>query len=110
LCRAHGRDGLSLNIRGAFNVYKKYAQLDVVEHDGASYVACRDNPGVCPGGDGWQILSRSGRRGPAGERGLRGTKGERGAKGDASEIVSWHLERESYRAFPVLADGKMGLN
>jgi len=23
-------------------------------------------------------------------------------------IVGWHLERKTYRAFPVLADGKMG--
>ena len=108
ICVARGgHDGLSPSIRGAFNVYKKYAQLDVVEYDGASYVARRDNPGVCPG-DGWQSLSRSGRRGPAGETGPRGKKGEKGEKGDAPEIVGWHLERETYRAFPVFADGKMG--
>src|SRR5262249_42311042 len=69
-----GRDGTSPSVRGAFNVYKKYAQLDVVEYDGTSYVARRDNPGVCPG-DGWQSLSRSGHRGPAGERGAQGRKG-----------------------------------
>jgi len=102
-----GRDAITPTMRGTFNVYKKYAQLDVVEYDGASYVARRDNPGVCPG-DGWQSLSRSGRRGPAGETGPRGKKGEKGEKGDAPEIVGWHLERETYRAFPVLADGKMG--
>jgi len=24
------------------------------------------------------------------------------------EIVGWHLDRKTYRAFPVLADGKLG--
>jgi hypothetical protein len=103
-----GRDGLTPNARGAFNVYKKYAQLDVVEYEDASYIARRNNPGICPG-DGWQLVSRSGRRGPAGERGARGGKGERGARGeDGREITGWHLERATYRAFPVYADGRMG--
>jgi hypothetical protein len=94
-------------VRGTYDAHKTYARLDIVEYDNASYIARRDNPGLCPGG-GWQILSRSGRRGPAGERGERGRKGEKGEKGDAPEIVSWHLERKTYRAFPVLADGRMG--
>jgi hypothetical protein len=54
-------------------------------------------------------MSRAGGRGPAGEVGPRGRKGERGARGeDAPEITGWHLERETYRVFPVFADGKMG--
>jgi hypothetical protein len=104
-----GRDGLSVNIRGAFNVYKKYARLDVVEHDGASYVARRDNPGICPGGDGWQLLSRSGRRGTTGERGPQGKKGERGARGEAAPtIVSWAIDRAHYSAVPTLSNGTQG--
>ena len=94
-------------MRGTFDVYKKYTQLDVVTFDGASFVAKRDNPGICPG-DGWQMLAPRGKAGDRGPPGSRGTKGEKGAKGDAPEIVGWHLERETYRAFPVLADGKMG--
>jgi hypothetical protein len=58
LCVARGgRDGLSLSVRGGFNAYKKYRQLDVVEFDGSSFIALRDAPGT-PGGDGWQVLSR----------------------------------------------------
>jgi hypothetical protein len=53
-------------------------------------------------------VSRSGRRGPAGGTGLRGAKGEKGAKGDSPEIIGRHLDRKTYRAFPVLADGKLG--
>jgi hypothetical protein len=103
-----GRDGLTPNIRGAFNVYKKYAQLDVVEYEDASYIARRNNPGVCPG-DGWQLVSRSGRRGPAGERGLQGRKGERGARGeDAPTIVSWTLDRKNYCAVLTLSNGTQG--
>jgi hypothetical protein len=95
-------------MRGGFNAYKKYQRLDVVEFDDSSFVARRDNPGLCPG-EGWQLMSRASTRGPVGERGPRGGKGERGARGeDGREIVSWHLERATYRAFPVYADGKMG--
>jgi len=111
LCVARaGHDALTPKIRGAYDAHKTYARLDIIECDGASYLARRDAPGV-PGfpGDGWQLMSRSGSRGPAGEVGPRGRKGERGARGeDAPEITSWHLERETYRVFPVFADGKMG--
>ena len=103
-----GRDGLTPNTRGAFDVYKKYAQLDVVEYEDASYIARRNNPGICPG-DGWQLVSRSGRRGPAGERGLQGRKGERGARGeDAPTIASWTLDRKNYRAVPTMSNGTQG--
>src|SRR5262249_60239336 len=87
-----------------------YKRFDIVRLDGTAFIARRDNPGV-PGisEDGWQLMSRPGGRGPAGDIGPRGRKGERGARGeDAPEIVGWHLERESYRAFPVLAGGKLG--
>jgi hypothetical protein len=102
-----GRDAITPTTRGTFDVYKKYAQLDVVTFDGASFVAKRDNPGICPG-DGWQALAARGKAGDKGPPGSRGTKGEKGAKGDAPEIVAWHLDRKTYRAFLVLADGKMG--
>src|SRR5262249_8384643 len=103
------RDAVSPSVRGAYNVHRTYARLDIVEYEGAGYLARRDTPGVPGIGDGWQLLSRSGRRGPTGERGPRGGKGERGACGeDGREIVSWHLERATFRAFPVYRDGKLG--
>jgi hypothetical protein len=95
-------------MRGTFDVYKKYAQLDVVEYEDASYIARRDAPGLCPG-DGWQLVSRSGRRGPVGDVGPRGRKGERGERGeDAPTIVSWTLDRTHYRAVPTLSNGTQG--
>jgi hypothetical protein len=105
-----GRDAVSPSVRGVYDVHKTYKRLDLVEYDGSGYLARRDAPGV-PGipGEGWQLMSRSGRRGATGETGPRGRKGEQGARGeDGREIVSWHLERETYRAFPIFADGKMG--
>ena len=70
--------------------------------------ALHDDPGI-PGDPGWQLLSKNGSRGPAGEVGPRGRKGERGARGeDASEITGWHIERATFRAFPVYGDGRMG--
>jgi len=103
-----GCDGLTPNVRGTFNVHKTYARLDVVEFDNASYVARRDDPGLCPG-DGWQISSRSGRRGPVGERGERGRIGERGARGEATPtIVSCQIDPVHYRAVPTMSDGTFG--
>jgi hypothetical protein len=103
-----GCDGFTPNVCGTFDAYKTYARLDVVECDGASYIARCDDPGICPG-DGWQLLSRPGRRGPVGETGPCGRKGERGARGEAAPtIVNWTLDRKNYRAIPTMSDGKPG--
>ena len=111
LCVARaGHDAVTPKIRGAYDAHKTYACLDIVECDGAGYLARRDAPGV-PGipGDGWQLMSRSGSRGPAGEVGPRGRKGERGAPGeDAPTIVSWTLDRQNYCAVPTLSNGTQG--
>ena len=37
---------------GTFDAYKIYARLDIIEHDGGSYIAVRDDPGTIPGEDG----------------------------------------------------------
>src|SRR5262249_2308640 len=93
-----GCDGLTPNPRGLFNAYKTYARLDVVECNGAGYLACCDNPGVPGIDDGWQLLAR-GSRGPTGNVGPRGRKGERGARGeDAPTIINWTLDTKNYRA------------
>jgi hypothetical protein len=103
-----GRDGLTLNVCGTFDAYKTYARLDVVEFDGSSFVALRDDPGI-PGDDGWQLLSGKGNRGATGETGPRGEKGERGPPGaDAPTIVSWTIDRVHYRAVPTMSDGRAG--
>ena len=103
-----GRDGLTLNVCGTFDGYKTYARLDVVEFDGSSFVALRDDPGI-PGDDGWQLLSGKGNRGATGETGPRGEKGERGPPGaDAPTIVSWTIDRVHYRAVPTMSDGRAG--
>jgi len=80
-----GCDGFVPIVCGTFDAYKTYGRLDIVECHGASYVARCNDPGVCPG-DGWQIVSRPGLRGPTGETGPRGGKGERGrARGSCSD-------------------------
>jgi hypothetical protein len=67
----------------------------VIEYDGASYIAHRDNPGI-PGEDGWQILFGRGSRGPVGDVGPWRRKGERSARGeDAPTIVNWTLDRKT---------------
>jgi hypothetical protein len=105
-----GCDGRSPRLRGPFNVNEKYAQFDVVEYDGGSFVAIRDiNPGTIPGEDGWQTMAKRGGKGPVGETGPQGRKGERGAPGEAAPtIVSWTLDLARYRAVPTMSNGKAG--
>jgi hypothetical protein len=69
-----------------------------------------DNPGI-PGHDhaGWQLLAGRGSRGTQGIAGPRGLRGSKGAKAEAApRVTDWHVEREHYRAFPVLSDGTLG--
>jgi hypothetical protein len=112
LCLARaGRDGLTPTVRGTYDAFAKYKKLDIVAMDGASFIAKRDNPGICPG-DGWQLMSRQGRqgrKGEDGERGLRGEKGERGEPGEpGATIHSWQLDRERYSVSPRMSDEKVG--
>jgi hypothetical protein len=127
-----GCDGRTPKISGSYDVCKKYERLDIVVCDGASFIAQRDDPGLCPG-DGWQLLASRGRAGdkgepgplgkkgehgekglpgPRGEKGLPGPRGERGDKGERGEpgalIVGWQIDRPTYRAFPILTDGQLG--
>lgn len=75
-----GAPGASFNIRGTWLSDGTYKALDVVALNGGSFVAKRDDPGVCPG-DGWQLMSAQGKSGRPGERGPQGEKGERGEPG-----------------------------
>jgi hypothetical protein len=103
-----GCDGRTPNVCGTYDAYEKYQRLDVVVYEGASYIARRDDPGICPG-DGWQLLSGKGSRGSRGETGPRGEKGDRGPPGaDVPTIVSWTIDRAHYRAVPTMSNGKPG--
>jgi hypothetical protein len=62
----NGCDGRTPNFCGGFDAHEKHQRLDIVEFDGSSFVALRDDPGI-PGDDGWQLLRRPGSRGPAGQ-------------------------------------------
>jgi hypothetical protein len=103
-----GCDGRTPNVCGTYDAYEKYQRLDIVTYDGASFIARRDDPGACPG-DGWQLLSKPGRQGPAGAVGPRGEKGNKGERGEAAPtIISWAVDGVHYRAIPTMSDGKPG--
>jgi hypothetical protein len=110
LARA-GRDARSPRVRGTHKAGVSYEALDVVTRDSSSFIAVRDDPGPCPG-DGWQMIACGGKRGTPGEKGERGEEGERGARGergeDAVRIASWRIDRRSFVATPVMADGTDG--
>lgn len=105
-----GVNGLTPQVRGLWKAEGEYHYLDICCVNGSSFIARSDNPGVCPG-DGWQLLVSEGKRGKAGEsitgpRGERGLPGERGARGEpAPHLMSWHLDRKSYRAIGKMSDG-----
>ena len=91
-----------------FDARETYERFDVVGCDGASYIARYVDPSICPG-DGRQILSRPGHRGPAGETGPQGQRGTRGPRGaDAPTIVNWTLDRKNYCAVPTMSNGTQG--
>ena len=100
-----GRDGRSLNVRGTYDPGASYFTLDIVVCDGASFIACRDNPGPCPG-DGWQLSARQGKRGPPGPQGERGEKGRDGLS--APVITDWKLDVRTYTVTPIYSDGRFG--
>jgi hypothetical protein len=86
-----------------FSADQTYSAMSIVAHNGASWIALRDNPGPLPG-DGWGLLAQQGRRG---ERGDPGKQGEPGRKGDpGAYIVGW--VREGFNAIPILSDGASG--
>jgi hypothetical protein len=73
--------------------------------DGASFVAKRDNPGLCPG-NGWQLLSRQGKRGQRGEKGETGPRGERGPPVEWPQLVSSEID-ENYNLTILRSDNSL---
>jgi hypothetical protein len=94
--------GATPRIRGTWNASTDYQAFDLVARDGGSFIALKDDPGVCPG-QYWQSVAQSGKRGHTGEKGERG---ERGLPG--SSILRWAVDRENYTATPVMSDGTLG--
>lgn len=103
-----GCDGRTPVVKGTFDPEADYAALDIVALDGGGFIARKDHPGPCPGA-GWQLISRQGQRGIAGQKGPpgeRGLNGEPGQKGEnAPRLMSWRIDRENYRAIACMSDG-----
>ena len=62
-----GRDAVSPTIRGTYRQGETYGHLEVVALNGSSFIARRDDPGLCPG-DGWQLIASAGRVGKPGQK------------------------------------------
>jgi hypothetical protein len=92
-------------VRGTYSADATYQTLDLVMRESSSFIATRDDPGLCPG-DGWQMIACGGKRGAAGEKGERGPKGDAGASG--TTIRDWKLDRTHYVATPIMSDGREG--
>lgn len=74
-----GEHGRSPVVRKTWCETEKYSNLDIVARDGALFIACRDDPGICPGDD-WQRVASQGKQGKPGEKGPKGDRGESGAQ------------------------------
>jgi hypothetical protein len=99
------KPGSSLSVRGTYDSCIDYRCLDIAVINGSSFVALKDSPGACPG-DGWQLLCS---RGSRGERGLKGERGFIGPRGECAPIIkSWQIDRATYSATPIMADGSAG--
>ena len=72
LARA-GRDGRTPRVCGTWSPDGQCRALDVCALGGCSFIATKDNPGICPG-DGWQALTLPGKRGQQGPPGARGER------------------------------------
>jgi hypothetical protein len=111
LIASRGVDASQMQLRGTYKDGETYRYLDVVALNGSSFVARTNNPGTCPGA-GWKLLAsagRPGKPGPKGEHGERGPAGERGQSGkDAPVILSWQIDRKTFRATPLMSDDSEG--
>jgi hypothetical protein len=109
ICLAvRGIAGVTPAVRGLWNLESSYRTLDIVALNGGSFVACRDDPGPCPG-DGWQLVVSQGKQGKQGERGSQGEKGERGPQGvPGSTVRDWRIDRATYVATPIMSNGNDG--
>lgn len=100
--------GAGFTIRSTYDANEEYKHLDVVIVNGSSFIALKDNPGLCPGPD-WRLLASRGSRGSRGERGVTGIMGLRGERGQAAPTIrSWEIDRARYVATPVMSDGTRG--
>jgi hypothetical protein len=108
---AAGREARMPKVCGTYRENETYGFLNIVALNGSSFIARTDDPGECPG-DGWQLIASAGRAGKPGlkgERGQPGARGERGLPGQPGPtIMGWQLDRERYRATPLMSGGGEG--
>jgi len=101
--------GAGFTVRGTYDGNEAYKHLDVVMINGSSFVALKDNPGLCPDSGDWHLLASRGSRGQRGAEGARGLMGLRGERGAAAPTIqSWLLDRARYTATPIMSDGSRG--
>lgn len=94
---AAGRDAKSPEVRGTWNKDEKYKALNIVALNGGSFMARKDDPGLCPGPD-WQIIAMQGKQGKPGE----GRKGDPGPQGRSVDYIEL---RDDGRLIHKMTDG-----
>jgi hypothetical protein len=95
-------------ICGTYDAEARYQHLDIVAQGGSSFMARKNEPGVCPG-PGWQLIASAGRPGRTGPIGRTGQCGEKGDKGDPGAVIlDWEIDPASYHAVPIMSDGTRG--
>jgi hypothetical protein len=104
-----GRDGKSIVFRGVFDTREAYAEDDLVGYEGQAFIATSDSPTGIPGDSaGWALFAARGVKGERGAEGPRGHRGEKGPRTEPVTIHSWQVDRERYRASPLMSNGTVG--
>lgn len=74
---------VSISPKGIYDAETQYHPLDIVTHNGSSYLVLKDALGITPSeGEYYQLLSQKGKDGEKGDPGEKGEKGDTGPKGD----------------------------
>ena len=82
-----GNDGDSLDHKGDYVQDEKYKKLNLVIHNGTTFIAMKDTSNAPPGDD-WRAVATKGSKGNKGSQGERGMKGETGISGKDGEMYS----------------------
>lgn len=83
---------VAISPKGEYDAGTQYHALDIISHDGSSYLVLKDALGITPAeGEYYQLMAKKGNdgakgdQGPQGQPGVKGDTGAKGAKGDKGD-------------------------
>ena len=102
---------IGLTPKGDYDKTKSYEILDLVQHEGSSYVSLINNNLTDISSESWQLIAVKGSQGEKGIQGIKGDTGEQGEKGNAflyEDFTSEQLLNLKGEKGDTGAEGKQG--